>query len=137
MAGANGMLFKIQWIPDLPTIRTDRRRIKQIVGNLVSNAIKYRRQERAEGSIEICFVSLPGNHWQLIVKDTGIGIPEDQLLSVFQEFRRVAPRGEIQGAGLGLAITKRLVELLRGEIAVFSELGKGTQFAITFPIKPD
>jgi signal transduction histidine kinase len=58
------------------------------------------------------------------------------MLSVFEEFRRVAPRGEIQGAGLGLAITKRLVELLRGEISVSSELGKGTQFTMTFPIKP-
>jgi signal transduction histidine kinase len=137
MARANGMLFKIQLIHDLPAVRTDRRRIKQVIGNLVSNAIKYRRQESAEGSIEICFVSLPGDQWQLIVKDTGIGIPGDQLRSVFQEFRRVSPRGDIQGAGLGLAITKRLVELLRGEISVFSELGKGTQFAITFPIKPD
>jgi len=136
MARANGMLFKVQCNPDLPTVRSDRRRIKQIVGNLVSNAIKYRRRERADGSIETCFVSLPGDHWQLIIKDTGIGIPQDQLLSVFEEFRRVAPRGEIQGAGLGLAITKRLVELLRGEISVSSELGKGTQFTMTFPIKP-
>ena len=87
MARANGMLFKIQWNPDLPTVRTDRRRIKQIVGNLVSNAIKYRRRERADGSIETCFASLPGDHWQLTVKDTGIGIPQDQLMSVFEEFR--------------------------------------------------
>jgi len=137
MAKANGMRLKIQWNADLATVRSDRRRIKQIVGNLMSNAIKYRRQESAEGSVEMFFVSLASDRWQLIVKDTGIGIPDDQLLNVFQEFQRVAPRGEIQGAGLGLAITKRLVELLRGEISVSSELGKGTEFAITFPIKPD
>jgi signal transduction histidine kinase len=137
MARSNGMLLKIQWNDDLVTVRSDRRRIKQIVGNLISNAIKYRRQERSDGSVEALFVSLPAQRWQLIVKDTGIGIPRDQLLNVFQEFRRVAPRAEIQGAGLGLAITKRLVGLLQGEIAVSSELGKGTQFAITFPMKPD
>ncbi|MBV8227504.1 MAG: HAMP domain-containing histidine kinase, partial [Verrucomicrobia bacterium] len=79
MAKANGMRLKIQWNVDFATVRSDRRRIKQIVGNLISNAIKYRRQERAEGSIEMYFASLPSDRWQLIVKDTGIGIPGDQL----------------------------------------------------------
>ncbi|MGA8655552.1 MAG: HAMP domain-containing sensor histidine kinase, partial [Chthoniobacterales bacterium] len=137
MARANGTLFKIRRTDDLLTVRSDRRRIKQIVGNLISNAIKYRRQERSDGSVETLFVPLPPESWQLIVRDNGIGIPNDQLANIFQEFQRVAPRGEIQGAGLGLAIAKRLVDLLQGEITVSSEVGKGTQFAITFPMKPE
>jgi signal transduction histidine kinase len=59
------------------------------------------------------------------------------LANIFQEFQRVAPRGEIQGAGLGLAIAKRLVDLLGGVITVSSKVGKGTQFGITFPMKPE
>jgi signal transduction histidine kinase len=137
MARANGMLLKIRRDGNLRTIRSDRRRIKQIVGNLISNAIKYRRQERSDASIELLFMSLSGERWQLIVRDTGIGIPNDQLANIFQEFQRVAPRGQIQGAGLGLAIAKRLADLLGGEITVSSEVGKGTQFAITFPMKPE
>ena len=137
MAKANGVLLEIQRNTDLRTVRSDRRRIKQIVGNLISNAIKYRRQERSDASVETLFMPLPGECWQLIVRDTGIGIPSDQLANIFQEFQRVAPAGGIQGAGLGLAITKRLVDLLRGEITVSSEVGEGTQFTITFPIKPE
>jgi signal transduction histidine kinase len=137
IARANGMLLKIRRDGNLRTVRSDRRRIKQIVGNLISNAIKYRRQERSDGSIELLFMSLSGERWQLTVRDTGIGIPNDQLANIFQEFQRVAPRGEIQGAGLGLAIAKRLVDLLGGEITVSSKVGEGTQFAITFPMKPE
>jgi len=137
MAKANGVLLKIQRNADLRTVRSDRRRIKQIVGNLISNAIKYRRQERSDASVETLFLSLPGECWRLIVTDTGIGIPSDKLGNIFQEFQRVAPAGAIQGVGLGLAITKRLVELLRGEITVSSEVGEGTQFTISFPMKPD
>jgi signal transduction histidine kinase len=137
IARANGMLLKIRRDGNLRTVLSDCRRIKQIVGNLISNAIKYRRQERSDGSIELLFMSLSGERWQLIVRDTGIGIPNDQLANIFQEFQRVAPRGEIQGAGLGLAIAKRLVDLLGGEITVSSKVGKGTQFAITFPMKPE
>ena len=137
IARANGMLLKIRRDGNLRTVLSDCRRIKQIVGNLISNAIKYRRQERSDGSIELLFLSLSGERWQLIVRDTGIGIPNDQLANIFQEFQRVAPRGEIQGAGLGLAIAKRLVDLLGGEITVSSKVGKGTQFAITFPMKPE
>jgi signal transduction histidine kinase len=137
IARANGMLLKIRRDGNLRTVLSDCRRIKQIVGNLISNAIKYRRQERSDGSIELLFLSLSGERWQLIVRDTGIGIPNDQFANIFQEFQRVAPRGEIQGAGLGLAIAKRLVDLLGGEITVSSKVGKGTQFAITFPMKPE
>jgi signal transduction histidine kinase len=137
IARANGMLLKIRRDGNLRTVRSDRRRIKQIVGNLISNAIKYRRQERSDGSIKLLFMSLSGERWQLIVRDTGIGIPNDQLANIFQEFQRVAPRGEIQGAGLGLAIAKRLVDLLGGVITVSSKVGKGTQFGITFPMKPE
>jgi signal transduction histidine kinase len=122
MARATRVLLKIQRNADLRTVRSDRRRIKQIVGNLISNAIKYRRQERSDASVETLFMPLPGECWQLIVRDTGIGIASDQLANIFQEFQRVAPAGGNPRRGprlshhkaLGRSIARRDYRVLRG-----------------------
>ncbi len=111
---------------------TDPRKLKQIVANLVSNAIKYRRRDKADGFVRLVFESADEEDWQLTVADSGVGIPQEDLQKVFEEFQRGAPSEKIQGAGLGLAITKRLVLLLNGEISVSSEVGRGTQFVLTF-----
>ncbi|MGA8478534.1 MAG: sensor histidine kinase [Chthoniobacterales bacterium] len=111
---------------------TDPRKLKQIVANLVSNAIKYRRRDKADGFVRLVFESADEEDWQLTVADSGVGIPQEDLQKVFEEFQRGAPSEKIQGAGLGLAITKRLVLLLNGEISVSSEVGQGTQFVLTF-----
>jgi signal transduction histidine kinase len=76
---------------------------------------------------------LAGNSWQISVKDTGIGIPPEHLDSIFDEFKRVSFPEVVKGAGLGLAITKRLVEELHGTIEVVSEMGQGSRFAVTIP----
>ena len=70
-------------------------------------------------------------HWKLALQDTGIGIAAEDLDGVFDEFRRVSANARsVQGMGLGLAITRRLVELLEGTIRVESELGQGTRFEV-------
>jgi signal transduction histidine kinase len=132
MAGANDLALEVANRSGLETIRTDPRRLKEIIANLVSNAIKYRQQGKPGGFIRLIFESAGAEHWQLIVADGGVGIPQEDLEKVFEEFHRGAPSEKIQGAGLGLAITKRLVVLLNGEISVSSEVGRGTQFVLRF-----
>jgi two-component system aerobic respiration control sensor histidine kinase ArcB len=79
------------------------------------------------------FRSLNQGSWQIAVEDSGIGIPSEHLDSIFDEFKRVSPSEDIKGAGLGLAITKRLVEELNETIEVFSEVGHGSRFVVTIP----
>jgi signal transduction histidine kinase len=70
---------------------------------------------------------------QTDISVSGIGISPENLDTIFEEFKRIAPSGEAKGSGLGLAITKRLVDDLHGKIEVFSEFGKGSRFVITLP----
>ncbi|MGA7925375.1 MAG: response regulator, partial [Candidatus Sulfotelmatobacter sp.] len=113
------------------SVHADRVRFKQILYNLMSNAVKFTPKD---GRISLeC--SEDGSQVSLSVADTGIGIrPEDQRV-IFEEFRQVEGTSEPshQGTGLGLAITKRLVEQQGGAISVQSELGKGSRFTFTLP----
>jgi signal transduction histidine kinase/CheY-like chemotaxis protein len=114
-------------------VYADRVRFKQILYNLISNAVKFTPKD---GRISIdC--NEDGNLVRISVADTGIGIrPEDQAL-IFEEFRQVegAAKTIQEGTGLGLAITKRLVEQQGGKIYVESEVGKGSRFAFTLPAR--
>ena len=130
-----GMSLEMQVDPELDVIEGDRTRIKQIVNNLVSNGIKYRKPEPSEGRIVIQLRALTGESWELSVEDAGVGIPEEYLESIFDEFQRFPPSGQIAGRGLGLTITKHLVEELKGAIEVTSEVGRGTRFVVTLPKK--
>jgi CheY-like chemotaxis protein/anti-sigma regulatory factor (Ser/Thr protein kinase) len=113
-------------------IDTDRAKLKQIVGNLLSNALRYTER----GSIRLRG-ELAGDRLQISVQDTGIGIaPEDQG-RIFDEFARLAaprtPGDEGPGTGLGLAICRRLAGLLRGEITLRSVPGDGSTFTLALP----
>lgn len=117
--------------PDLPVIVGDRRRIRQILLNLIANAVKFTN----EGSITIG-AKRANSHIQFTVKDTGFGIaPEDQA-TIFDSFKQAKP-GMLasSGAGLGLAISKHLAELHGGTIWLESEIGKGTTFFVTIEIR--
>ena len=132
MAQEAGVHFDLRIDSDLEVVRGDRRKIRQIVTNLVTNAINYCGRDRPDKSVLLEF-GLAGNSWQISVKDTGIGIPPEHLDSIFDEFKRVSFPEVVKGAGLGLAITKRLVEELHGTIEVVSEMGQGSRFAVTIP----
>jgi signal transduction histidine kinase len=132
MAQEAGVHFDLQIDSDLEVVRGDRRKIRQIVTNLVTNAINYCGRDRPDKSVLLEF-GLAGNSWQISVKDTGIGIPPEHLDSIFDEFKRVSFPDVVKGAGLGLAITKRLVEELHGTIEVVSEMGQGSRFVVTIP----
>jgi signal transduction histidine kinase len=128
-----GMSLEMQIDPELNVIETDRARIKQIINNLVSNGIKYRKPQPGEGRIVIQLRSLTAESWELSVEDFGVGIPKEHLESIFDEFQRFPPSEQIAGRGLGLTITKHVVEELKGTIEVTSEVDRGTRFVITLP----
>jgi signal transduction histidine kinase len=133
---AAGMQLDLQIDQDLHLVHSDRKKVRQIIANLVTNAIRYCRKENSNSTVLLAFRSCNQGSWQIVVEDFGIGIPAEHLESIFDEFKRVSHSPEIKGAGLGLAITKRLVEELKGTIEVFSEIGRGSRFVVTIPGAP-
>lgn len=110
-------------------------RIRQILDNLVSNAIKY--TDHGSVNIEARVSKIMGKlTLTMSVKDTGKGMTDDEKQKVFQAFTRLKSAQGIEGTGLGLSITQELVSLLGGEILLRSTLGKGSNFIVTLPIEP-
>jgi signal transduction histidine kinase len=118
--------------PDLPPLKSDRDKLKQIVLNLLSNSAKFTDR----GEIKVAAVRDDGM-LRLTVSDTGIGMNPEALKYIFEEFRQVdmSTTRKYGGTGLGLAIVRRLAQLLGGDIAVASEEGKGSQFTVTIPME--
>lgn len=115
--------------------RADAFRIRQILDNLVSNAIKY--TDRGSVTIQAQVSKVMGKPTlTLSVKDTGKGMTDEEKQKVFQAFTRLKSAQGIEGTGLGLSITQELVSLLGGEIILHSTLGKGSTFIVTIPIEP-
>jgi signal transduction histidine kinase len=115
---------------NLPIIRTDKKRLMQVLQNLLSNAIRYARSE--------IIVSLlcDEEYVMLSVADDGAGIPQDELAHIFDRFYRVdsSRTRSTGGTGLGLTIVQNIIKAHGGEIDVYSEVGKGTMFSITLKI---
>lgn len=110
-------------------------RIRQILDNLVGNAIKY--TDCGGVTVKALVSKAMGKHQlTLSVKDTGKGMTTEDKRKVFQAFARLGNAQGIEGAGLGLSITKELVALLDGEIHVYSTVGKGSIFTVTIPVEP-
>jgi signal transduction histidine kinase len=123
-------------VPDgFPIVKADAPRLRQVLNNLISNAIKY---SPAGGTVTLRARERGRSQVLLEVIDEGLGIPSDQLGKLFQKFERV--RGpdhmKIQGTGLGLYICKRIVEGHRGRIWVESQPGEGSTFAVMLPVDP-
>ena len=111
-------------------IDADKERISQTIGRLLNNAIKFTNEK---GRIKVIAKNL-FNEFEIIISDTGIGIPETDLPFIFQKFYRVSrPGTEIAGTGLGLVFVKQIIDLHKGFITVQSEVSKGTTFAIKLP----
>lgn len=112
----------------------DEQIFRQIINNLINNALKY----TYTGGVKVIVDSIKEkneNFVQIRVKDTGIGIPEDSLGLIFQEFRQVSEgfNRHFEGTGLGLTITKNFVEMMNGKISVTSTVGSGSIFKVVFP----
>ncbi|MDE3018694.1 MAG: HAMP domain-containing histidine kinase, partial [Nitrospirota bacterium] len=131
-AQPKSIALRQQYDNALPPVIADRDKVQQILTNLLHNAVKFTPQQ---GSIVVEATTL--NQYVLVcVTDSGCGIPEQELVRVFEKFYR-GPSAPIEarGAGLGLSITKSLVELHGGKIWATSNPGQGSQFAFTLPIE--
>ena len=116
--------------PDIPALNTDREKLRQIILNLLGNAVKF--TERGEIRISAC---QQNGSLNLVVSDTGIGIEKNDLDQIFEKFHQgdLSSSRKYRGTGLGLAIVKKFVNLLGGDVAVESEVGKGSVFTVTLP----
>jgi signal transduction histidine kinase len=129
-AAAKSIAFSFE-LGELPEIQGDRARLAQVVDNFISNAIKF---TPTGGSVTVTTHARPGEI-EIVVADTGMGIPTDELPLLFQRFFRAerATSGAIPGTGLGLAIAKAIVAGHGGRIRVESEDGAGTTFRVILP----
>ena len=111
---------------DLPAfVNADRTRVKQVLINLLSNAIKYNRRE---GTVEVQCTQGDTGHVRISVKDSGAGLPPEKVAQLFQSFNRLGQGSAEEGTGIGLVVTKRLVEVMGGTIGVESSVGRGSTF---------
>lgn len=117
---------------DAPLAVYDSDRLIQVLTNLISNAIKFTPED---GHVNVS-AKCVGQEFALTIRDTGLGIPKEDLAKVFERFYRVSrPGKEITGTGLGLAIVRRIIDAHNGRIDVQSTVGEGTTFVITLPVK--
>src|SRR5579884_453865 len=130
-AAKNAVRISVEHAPELDVVRGDERRVRQILFNLLSNAVKF----TPSGGTVVVTTAARGGEALVTVADTGPGIaPEDQE-RIFEEFQQTGVGAQQrEGTGLGLALSKRLVELHGGRIWVESELGRGSRFTFTLPI---
>lgn len=136
VAQDKGIEFRVELDSTVPEqIETDKLRLEQVIRNLLSNAIKF----TAEGYVSLTVKpsAQHRNHLDIIVKDTGIGIPEEKQRLVFEAFQQAdgSTRRKYGGTGLGLSISRELVKLLGGEIELKSVVGEGSEFTLHLPME--
>jgi len=131
-ADHKGITLENKIDPNVTTVFADPSRVGNVLDNFISNAIKFSSKE------DCVTVSsqLQGEKMKIVVSDTGQGIPEDEINSLFSEFAKISskPTGGESSSGLGLAIVKKLIQLHGGEVGVESVLGEGSSFYFTLPL---
>jgi signal transduction histidine kinase len=112
-------------------VLADRQRLQQVLLNLLANAVKYNREG---GAVTLSWEENPSERLQITVRDTGPGIAPEDLERLFVPFERLrAERTEVEGTGLGLSLSKRLIGAMGGEIGVESTVGTGSTFWVKLP----
>ena len=127
--------IRLHFLPDCNelTMDFDPDKMEEIIGNLLSNALKY---TPANGDVYLKVNFLPGEGAVIRVRDTGVGIPEEHLSSIFERFYRAGndPSHHEEGSGIGLTLVREYVKLMGGEITAKSQPGEGSEFIITLPV---
>jgi signal transduction histidine kinase len=134
-ANAKRITLRLHVAPGEPTLRADRLRVSQIFSNLLTNAVKFTPNG---GAVDVS-VAPAAEGVQVDVRDTGLGIPKDEMTQIFDKYRQTttkATAGE-GGTGLGLAIVRELVLLHAGQITVTSEVNRGSVFTVRLPVNPE
>jgi signal transduction histidine kinase len=136
VAEAKGVRVDLVVARELPAIITDGRHVRQILMNLMTNAIKF--TERGSVTIVAKLADQPGMI-SIAIEDTGIGIADADLGRIFDEFEQVRPsaRGDsiARGTGLGLTVSRKLARLLGGDVSVDSQIGTGSRFTLILPLQ--
>src|SRR6185503_17072868 len=122
----------LTFVPSTRAVRSDRRLLRRLLQNLVSNAIKYTPQGRV-----LIGCRLAGTRLRIDVYDTGLGIPQSKQRMIFREFHRLDQGAKVaRGLGLGLSIVERIARVLDHPIEVKSKSGRGSQFSVAVPLAP-
>jgi signal transduction histidine kinase len=132
-ASREGLELSLTTEPEEITVTADERRVRQVVFNLVSNAVKF---TPGDGRIDIS-ARVENGHVEVGVADTGPGIASEDRETIFEEFEQTAAGRKAEGTGLGLPLSRKLVELHGGRLWVESEVGKGSTFRFTLPVKQE
>lgn len=138
IASAKGLSLDCVYETDeIPLVEGDSKRLMSIFLNLITNAVKYTERGRVHISVNCIPVDSENVNMSLTVEDTGIGIPTDKMGTIFEKFSQAdsSITRRYGGTGLGLFITKELIELMNGTISVKSEIGKGSIFLVNIPFK--
>ena len=133
IVGSGGVSLIFEEPDQVPPIYTDDKKLAQILRNFISNALKF----TLEGEVRVSAQIIEGRMIEFAVTDTGIGIAADHLPALFSDFVQLDTRIQkrLRGTGLGLSLARKFAELLRGSVAVQSELGKGSRFSVLIPAR--
>ena len=131
LAANKGLLIEAHWKPGLEGVVSDETKVKQILLNLLTNAIKF----TDAGRIDVTLCAKGNDRWEIAVRDTGMGIAPEHQTMVFEEFRQLdsSSTRAAGGSGLGLAISRKLARLLGGDLRLESRLGEGSTFILELP----
>jgi signal transduction histidine kinase len=129
-ANRERVVMRLSLAPNLPNIVADERSLRQIVLNLLSNAVKF---NDAGGQVIVSTALTDAGHAVVRIKDTGVGMSDSELETALEPFRQVATSRKIEGTGLGLPLTKALVEANRASFTIKSRKGEGTLVEVVFP----
>jgi len=137
-AGQAGIAFTFHVAPELPSqVRGDERAVRQILLNLLGNAVKFTKSGGVEFRVRSTCASGARCELRFEIRDTGRGISAPDLERIFEPFERIDGSTRVEGTGLGLSITDRLVRAMGGRIFVSSEVGKGSIFTVTLPFEAE
>jgi signal transduction histidine kinase len=124
--------------PDLPRYHLgDPVRVRQILTNLIGNAVKFTETGEVVVTATVVDAAADTTHVRIAVRDSGVGIPQNRLAEIFESFTQAdaSHTRRFGGTGLGLTISRQLVELMGGEISVVSEVGRGSEFRVDLPLR--